>query len=442
VGVGKLENGGGGVLDREAQRVRQPIADAGAHPGDIDGALDRSQTRRVESSEHQVGVGDGGLGAAAAVADRPRRRAGRLRAHLEHAGRVERRDGAAPRADRADIHHRHVDRQAVGDGELGGHLRDAAVDQRHVGRGAAHVVGDGVAQAGLGQGGGCGDHTGGRPRHHRLGRIAGHQARGNGAAVAVHDQQVAAEAAVLQLALQPAHVAVEDRLHRGVDRGRGAALVFAVFREQLVAEGHVVVGPKGARDFPGAQLVRRVGIGMQEVDDEALAALGQQCAGSRRNAGLVERAHHVAARVHALIDLDAAVAGDERLKGADHAVGLGTGAAAELQGVAEAGRGDQPDAGDLALQDGVGGGGGAVDQQVETGRRNTRLGDRRQHAVGLIGQCGQDLADPHLRPVGAVLMHHHVGEGAAHVDAADAPRASRCGDRVRLSGSQWRHLLA
>ena len=77
VRVGEPEDGGGGILDGEAERPRQPVADDGAHGLDVHGALDRRQPSRIEPAEHQVGVGDGGLGAAAAVADRPRRRAGR-----------------------------------------------------------------------------------------------------------------------------------------------------------------------------------------------------------------------------------------------------------------------------------------------------------------------------------------------------------------------------
>ena len=261
VGIGEPEDGGSGILDGEAERPGQPVADGGAHGLHVDGALDGGEARRIEPAEHQVGVGDGGLAAAAAVADRPRRRAGRLGAHLQHAGRVERRDGAAAGADRAHVHHRHVDRQAVGDGQLRRHLRHAAVDQRHIGGGAAHVVGDGVAEARLGERGRRGDHARGRPRHHRLGRVAGDQARGDRAAVAVHDQEVAREAALLQLALQPAHVAVEDRLHRRIHGGRRAALVLAVLGQQLVAERHVVVGPERAHDLARAQLVRRVGVG-------------------------------------------------------------------------------------------------------------------------------------------------------------------------------------
>ena len=50
---------------------------------------------------------------------------------------------------------------------------------------------------------------------------------------------------------------------------------------------------------------------------------------------------HLARHVHALVDLDAPLARDQRLEGAGHAVGPGPRAPAELEGVAEAARGDR-----------------------------------------------------------------------------------------------------
>ena len=164
----------------------------------------------VEPAQHQVGVGDGGLGAAAAVADGAGLGARRLRPDLQHARRIDGCNRAAAGADALHVHHRHVDRQAVGDGDLGGHLRHAAVDQRHVGRRAAHVVGDGVGHARLRQGRRRRHHARRRPRHDGLGRLARHQPRRHRAAVAVHDEEVALEAAG-----PPARPAAAARSGRG-----------------------------------------------------------------------------------------------------------------------------------------------------------------------------------------------------------------------------------
>ena len=85
-----------------------------------------------------------GRGAAAAVGDRAGLGAGALGADLEQAGGVDAGDRAAAGADGADVDHRHVDRHGVFELDLVGDRGRAVADQRDVGRGAAHVVGDEV----------------------------------------------------------------------------------------------------------------------------------------------------------------------------------------------------------------------------------------------------------------------------------------------------------
>ena len=99
---------------------------------------------RVEPPEHQIGVGDGRLGAAAAVADRAGIGAGAFRADLDQAGGIDAGDRAAAGADRVHLDHRHVDRHRIFDLDLVGDGRLGIADQRDIGRGAAHVVGDEV----------------------------------------------------------------------------------------------------------------------------------------------------------------------------------------------------------------------------------------------------------------------------------------------------------
>ena len=93
----------------------------------------------VDAAEHDIGVGRSRRGAAAAVAGRARHRAGALRADAQQSALVDPGDRAAAGADGADVDHRHLDRQAPLDLEVGGE-RDLTVDHRRaVGRGAAHV---------------------------------------------------------------------------------------------------------------------------------------------------------------------------------------------------------------------------------------------------------------------------------------------------------------
>ena len=209
VRVAEPDDGRRRRIDVDAQRPGELVGEDLAHLRHRHRPRHGQQPLRVQPAQHQVGVGDGGLGAAAAVADGPRIGARRLRPDLQHAGRVDRGDRAAAGADALHVHHRHVDRQAVVDGELGRHLRHAAVDQRHVGGGAAHVVGDGVAHARLRQRRRRRHHARGRARHDGLGRLARHHAGRHGAAVAVHDQQVVLEA--LRAPARPAGAARSGR---------------------------------------------------------------------------------------------------------------------------------------------------------------------------------------------------------------------------------------
>ena len=75
--------------------------------------------------------------------------------------------------------------------------------------------------------------------------------------------------------------------------------------------------------------------------------------------------------------------------------------AADLERVPEAGGGEQPGARALALDQGVGGQGGAVDEAADVARRRARLVQEAEHALlhrlgGILGR-GEELAHAHLR---------------------------------------------
>jgi hypothetical protein len=73
---------------------------------------------RIEPPEHQVGIRDRRPRAAAAVADRPGLLPALSGPTRSMPAAIDPGDRAAAGADRAHIHHRQVDRQAIGDGEL------------------------------------------------------------------------------------------------------------------------------------------------------------------------------------------------------------------------------------------------------------------------------------------------------------------------------------
>jgi len=94
---------------------------------------------RQQPSQQQIGVGHRGR-PTAAVAGRSRRRAGGLRPHLQQAAGIDPRDRAAAGADGVDVHHGHRYRPGA-DAALAGEAR-GAVDQGHIGGGAAHIEGE------------------------------------------------------------------------------------------------------------------------------------------------------------------------------------------------------------------------------------------------------------------------------------------------------------
>ena len=193
------------------------------------------------------------------------------------------------------------------------------------------------------------------------------------------------------------------------------------------------MGQRVGGDGGGAELVGGVGVGVEEVDDEGLAAGARRVATAARTASSSRGVRMRPSGVGALGDFEAEVAGDDRGEAAGHAVGVGPGAAAELEDVAEALGGDEAGAGEAALEDGVGGGGGAVDDEVDLGGRGAGRVEGGEDAEGLVLGGGRGLGQ--ADGAGGGVEEDEVGEGAAHVDAGDdAPShrgAARSGRRLR-----------
>jgi hypothetical protein len=382
------------------------------------GIVDGEQLLRIESPEHQVGVRNGRLGPAAAVADRAGIGAGAFWSDLDQAGSVDPGDRATAGAHRVDRDHRHVDRHGVFDLGLVGDRRFGVPDQRDVGGGAAHVVSDEVFVAGAFAGIGSGDDAGGRAGHHGLGRFLRDEAGGDHAAIAVHDQEVAGVAARLQLAPQPFDIALQDRLYRRVDGCCYASLEFARFRKQRMAGGDVTVRPEFGCDLRRPPLVRGIGVGMQKMDDEGFAAGFEQRRDGSSHLAFIELNAHRARRLYPLGNLQPEIARDDRHERTCHAIGLRPGAAAELDHVAEAARSDHASLSEPAFQYGIGGGGRAVHDEVDLLDRESGFGQRSHNAESLVVDSGRRLGDMDLAAI-APVDQQKVGEGAADIDAGD-----------------------
>ena len=185
-----------------------------------------------------------------------------------------------------------------------------------------------------------------------------------------------------------------------------------------MAGGDVVVGPERRHDALGPLLVLRVAIGVQEVDDHRFAAACEQLLGRRCHLILIERDHHEASGIHAFRHLQAQLARDERLEPSGESIGLRPGAPAELQHVPEPSGGDQTGCRQLAFQQRVGGGGGAVHQQVQGSEIDPGLFQRFQHPERLVVGGGQDLGEMHVAR--RLIQVEEIGERAPHVHARQA----------------------
>ena len=157
----------------------------------------------------------------------------------------------------------------------------------------------------------------------------------------------------------------------------------------------------------------------------ALAAQRQQLLRRLGHGRLVERRQHLAVGIHALGALRArysrSISGTE---GAAQAVGLRPRAPAELEHVAEAPGGDQPDLGDLALEQRVGGGRRAVhDRPAAVAGSTPAAASAARTPIAWLSTVVGTLAS--LTSPVRVIDRQQVGEGAADIDADDAADVAR-----------------
>ena len=112
----------------------------------------------IDFAQRQIGIGDGGFGAAAAIADGAGGRAGAVRPDGDAVQFVDAGDGAAAGADFHHFDDRNAHRNAgalhvavgAGDFEFAGAFRFAIGEQADLGGGAAHVEGEDFGQRAFG----------------------------------------------------------------------------------------------------------------------------------------------------------------------------------------------------------------------------------------------------------------------------------------------------
>ena len=146
----------GGLLQTEVHLCAQAL-DRSAGTFHIQaGAVAVHSAVGVDATQHHIGIGHGGFGAATAISHGAGHGPRTARAHLQHAAPVEVGNAAPARANGVHIDHG----QAHGDAKVQvgefGHLGFAVDDDGHIKTGAAHVTGDHMAEARLSGNARCG----------------------------------------------------------------------------------------------------------------------------------------------------------------------------------------------------------------------------------------------------------------------------------------------
>jgi hypothetical protein len=415
----------------DAQR-RRDAAEAERLPDPGDGGLRRracelhvaaEKAFRVEAAEHEVGVGHGRRGAAAAVAGRARIGAGAHRTDMQGAAVVAPGKRAAAGADLDDVDHRQLHGLA---GELvADHIalldrRNAAADQRAFGRGPAHVEADRALDTQqLGQSPGP-NHAGDRARFHHRHRLAPRLRDRHGAPVRTHDRDPAGKARLLREAFEAPEVAGNARTDEGVEHRRGGALVFPEFAQDLVAQRHEQRGEMASQHGADRGFVRGVRIRMKKADRNRLDPERDEPPSQNFDRRRIDRDQHFARGVHSLGDLEGQFPRHQRPRAMEEQIErIGPVAASDGVDVAETCGRDQRGLGATLLEHGIDGDGGAVEKLIDGRDIATGQAQRKRGAFGRIGGHSRALR----RDDRAMLIADEVGEGAADVDPDDAQDA-------------------
>ncbi len=312
-------------------------------------------------------------------------------------------------------------------------LRDIVVDQADLRRGPAHVERDHLVEAELARDMGREDGAAGRAGFDEADREADRRVDVRQSAAGQHQVERAGHAELGELRFEIAQIAPHQRLHIGVGAGRREALELAHLRRHLGGKRDAQPGHARQQQLAEAALMLRVGVGMDQADGDAFDAVRLQDLGDDAvDRGFIERDQHLALRAGALDDLDTHMARHERLRQIEvDVVDLEPPFGRDLQGVAEAVRGDERRACALALDQRVCGQRRAVDHESEIGGAEFRFGEELPDALDhRLLRCARRRQELGREPAFGRL-EGEVSEGAADVDADARPEGAGL---VR-----WRH---
>jgi hypothetical protein len=367
-------------------------------------------------AEGDMGVGDGGFGAAIAVAGRAGAGAGAFGADGEGAV-LDAGQRSAPGTDGDHVDHRQRQRP-IADGAVLGQADLATLDEADIGGGAADVIGDDVLDAaGRSRRAGA-DHAGRGAGERRERRGDADLGSPGHAAIGLHQHQRRSGALVVETLFEVLHIGGDPGHHGCVEHGGQAALVFAHHGQHIARHRDGETGQFIAQDLGDPPLMGRIGIGVDQADGDGLHIHAADFFGRGADRRVIEGFEHCAAGGNALIHLDDPARGNRgyRLDPGIKVCLARNVLAADGQHVAEAARGDERRAGALALEDHVGGNGRPVQHLIEIGGRRPGLlqgePDAVEEGFRWVGGDGRGLGAP---GASGSVDQRDVGKGATDV---------------------------
>ena len=401
--------------ERRLERLERAPRELG-----IQAHLAAGEAGRIEDAHQQAGVGQRRRRAAAPVARGAGVRARALGPDADVARRRDRHDAAAAGADARHLGRQRVDDQVVLDLEGVVDERRAVDDERDVGRGAADVGAQQVAGPQRGAEARARDRARGRPGEDDAKRLLQRLAPGQQRRRAVGEVQIALEAQLAQIGVEPRRVAPEDELHEDVDdRRRRAGVLLGQRRGLRRDRDRDLVAQHLAGQLAQLLLVGGVDVGIEQADRHPLHLAATQHRELAARVVGVQRPQLAAVGQHPLDHAAAQVARDEWASGVAEGASPGgvglpverTADRAAVEDVAEALGGEERDLRQLARDDRVEPHGArVVEHRAALHPEAARaLDDRRRGLARVTGNLGH-LDAP-------VAYGDHVGERAADVDA-------------------------
>ncbi len=378
VAVDDLDDLGGSLGNLKAERRCDIAGDRGFGGGCVDRQIAAQQRFAVEIAEHDVGVADGRMRAAAPIGGGAGEGAGAVRPDLQCAAGIDPGDAAAAGADLGKVDDRHPHRvagalqpalgRAAADLVLGGDGDLAVGDQARLGGGAAHVERNQIGEAELRPGEAGRDDPRRRPafdRHRRHAQSLGHFEHATARPHYVKRRQAEPH----RRALEPVEIGGKQGADIGAHCRRADPLELADLRQDLARQVDADPGQCGPQSLAEAALMRVVEEREQQryCDGVELGIANRR--DDRVDLGLGERRHDFALGADALGNLEAPASRHQHVgRVLQQIVEIGARRAAQLQKVAKAARRDEPGARALFLEQGVGDDRRRVRQECDAGR--------------------------------------------------------------------------